>query len=521
MESAQYSRESGNKINTTHSSRTSICNESIQNEILSVRSESPDSQKMYKCSICESTFFRRSHLQDHLNHHTKDRQYQCKEINCCKAYFSWKHLRRHLISHHKLINVKKSLYMKNESKKHKCLHEGCNATFDRHWKLTSHMWKHTGEKHHSCTENGCSKVYTSVGRLRRHIAISHKPSSGTVMYFECSEDRCKKLYKTIQCLRRHYIKDHEKDGSQNPPLHCSSCDRSFNSLTLMNHHRCASCKCEECNSKFISVIALKNHMKKTHSFQMCSEPDCRKVFSNFSLLKEHKKADHSKVFACPTCNKKLRSKTLLKKHQQTHVLPEERKFFTCPYKECGRVYTRRFNLDQHIRSSHEGIKFHCAVPGCEKSLVTKQKLQEHMKLHDPLREPQQRKQMARRQRKDAGKPKRSMAAKLSGIQLSFREEQNVLHSSNNLLVSGQCTSKSDDASDSSDAESEMSVLSDEHREESDECEESCVMIANEPDISVILQWVAGSFQLHKPEVGSNNSDLEEDCHEIENEELNS
>ncbi|GLH07118.1 Protein suppressor of hairy wing [Gryllus bimaculatus] len=462
MESAQYSRESGSKINTTHSS-TTICNESIRNEILSVRSESPDSQKMYKCSICESTFFRRSHLRDHLNHHTKDRQYQCKEINCCKAYFSWKHLRRHLISQHKLINVKKSLYMKTESKKHKCLHEGCNATFDRHWKLTSHMWKHTGEKHHSCTENGCSKVYTSVGRLRRHIAISHKPSSGTVMYLEC----------------------------------------------------------EECNSKFISVIALKNHMKKTHSFQMCSEPDCRKVFSNFSLLKEHKKADHSKVFACPTCNKKLRSETLLKKHQQTHVLPEERKLFTCPYKECGRFYTRRFNLDQHIRSSHEGIKFHCAVPGCEKSLVTKQKLQEHMKLHDPLREPQQRKQMARRQRKDAGKPKRSMAAKLSGIQLSFREEQNVLHSSNNLSVTGQCTSKSNDSSKSSDAESEMSVLSDEHREESDECEESCVMIANEPDISVILQWVAGSFQLHKPEVGSNNSDLEEDCHEIENEELNS
>lgn len=116
----------------------------------------------------------------------------------------------------------------------------------------------------------------------------------------------------------------------------------------------------------------------------------------------------------------------------------------CPYDNCNRTYLFKSNLDQHIKTVHEGKRYYCDI--CSAGLTAKIKLIEHIQRHcestrRKLNEEQRRRrkniseqkesiitmnEKQRKKRKDAGKPKKSVITKLIGINLPTNLENKLL-----------------------------------------------------------------------------------------------
>lgn len=74
------------------------------------------------------------------------------------------------------------------------------------------------------------------------------------------------------------------------------------------------------------------------------------------------------------------------KRKAAEAAASEAKSVTCQYPDCGKTFSRTGNLNKHIRSSHEGLKFECEIEGCDKSYTEKTSLERHVSsAHDEIR----------------------------------------------------------------------------------------------------------------------------------------
>ncbi|KAG9412796.1 hypothetical protein AC1031_015695 [Aphanomyces cochlioides] len=77
--------------------------------------------------------------------------------------------------------------------------------------------------------------------------------------------------------------------------------------------------------------------------------------------------------------------------KQTHKsvrrqIPDWERRFQCPHPMCGKRFTRKFSMTEHIKT-HTGDKPHeCPVPGCGKKFTTAGNLARHRKIHDGYKE---------------------------------------------------------------------------------------------------------------------------------------
>ncbi|KAF0695404.1 Aste57867_13753 [Aphanomyces stellatus] len=63
-------------------------------------------------------------------------------------------------------------------------------------------------------------------------------------------------------------------------------------------------------------------------------------------------------------------------------IPDWERKFQCPHPLCGKRFTRKFSMTEHIKT-HTGDKPHeCSVPGCGKKFTTAGNLARHRKIHD-------------------------------------------------------------------------------------------------------------------------------------------
>lgn len=106
-----------------------------------------------------------------------------------------------------------------------------------------------------------------------------------------------------------------------------------------------------------------------------------KDFAKWTDLVAHKKVEHVIHHKCEQCNQLFYSKTNLKQHQKIHYPKLERTVYECPHEKCPKFYFDNKNLRFHIRSKHEGKKFICTHEDCKRALSTKQKLEQHLKMH--------------------------------------------------------------------------------------------------------------------------------------------
>ncbi|KAL2753383.1 hypothetical protein ACRALDRAFT_1072113 [Sodiomyces alcalophilus JCM 7366] len=298
----------------------------------------------------------------------------------------------------------------------KCTYPDCEKTFNRPARLAAHLRSHTDDRPFICTYEGCDKTYREEKHLRQHIKGSHTQERA----YACTVDGCKKSFLTATRLRRHQEVHTGQDRyrcREYPP-----CQQSFRKHSTLQRHIRAEhqggpaflCPEAGCGAGFDSQGALRNHKKRQHSEPSFWCDECaqevdekgepRRVgFTSFLHLQTHIRKEH---LNCIFCDLKCKGQSELAKHVELHhsdVPANARKAIQCTWDGCGKKFTKKNNLNAHIRSVHQGVRFVCGGvdhsdtadlrtwsndQGCGACFVTKGNLETHIRhVHLGLQRP--------------------------------------------------------------------------------------------------------------------------------------
>lgn len=303
----------------------------------------------------------------------------------------------------------------SEYKTIKCTYEGCTKTFNRPARLAAHLRSHANERPFICKYEGCDKAYIEEKHLKQHIKGSHTHERE----YTCDWEGCDKGFLTATRLRRH------KDAHQgHERFRCTSyppCNATFRKhQTLQRHIRAehldlAPFPCthvdpdtnELCKAGFDASSGLKKHVEKAHGAatflcEECNIPGkfledgtpASLAFTTNAKLQAHIKKEHA---TCIFCDRKCSSQQLLQKHiesQHSGSTLEERKNIPCEYPGCPKTFTKKANLQVHMRTVHDGQRFICGTfdvsktadlsswdgkDACGKDFVSKVNLEDHIR----------------------------------------------------------------------------------------------------------------------------------------------
>ncbi|KKZ60199.1 hypothetical protein EMCG_05121 [[Emmonsia] crescens] len=315
----------------------------------------------------------------------------------------------------------------SDRKTHLCPYEGCLKAFNRPARLTEHLRSHTNERIFSCTYEDCDKTFLRASHLSHHVKSAHT----TIRDYACDREGCGKSFVTGSRLRRHLAAHEGRDKyrcTEHPP--CNETFRKHSTLQkhiLTAHLNKMPFPCphidpitgQQCTQAFDTAGHLRAHESRLHGGARFACAECTSntinqktpttstngminlhqnaVFPTYALLQTHMKSVHPP--ACPECNMTCSSSRDLRRHLEiTHgTIPlEERKSHPCHYANCGRNFTKRGNLNVHIKTVHEGEKrFICGETdlssskkvngwnaqddGCGKRYGSKLALEEHVR----------------------------------------------------------------------------------------------------------------------------------------------
>ncbi|KAK3296103.1 uncharacterized protein B0H64DRAFT_397414 [Chaetomium fimeti] len=288
-----------------------------------------------------------------------------------------------------------------------CTYPGCPKTFNRPARLAAHLRSHTNDRPHRCGYEGCGKTYMEEKHLAQHIKGSHTHEKK----YACAEPGCGKSFVTATRLRRHAA---VHEGAER--FRCrgyDGCALSFRKhQTLQRHVRVAHlgaaafvCSAaEDCEAGFDTAGALRRHVEREHGevrfwCEECGneeDGDGRRVgFRTLLMLQAHMRKEHVN---CVFCDVKCGSQAELERHVDMYhsgTTVEDRKTVECPWEGCGKKFTRVPNLNTHIRTAHEGLRFVCGQvdtyqvediadwnwqeEGCGQGFISKLKLEEHVR----------------------------------------------------------------------------------------------------------------------------------------------
>ncbi|KAL2019679.1 hypothetical protein VTK56DRAFT_9298 [Thermocarpiscus australiensis] len=305
-----------------------------------------------------------------------------------------------------------------------CTYPGCPKTFNRPARLAAHLRSHTNDRPHRCPYDGCGKAYLEEKHLAQHVKGSHTHERR----YACAEPGCGKAFVTATRLRRHAA---VHAGAER--FRCrgyDGCSLSFRKhQTLQRHVRVAHlglpafvCGFVEeggggggaaagpgCQAGFDTAGALRRHVEREHGEVKFWCEECgkgggggeegeggRRVgFRTLLLLQAHMRKEHVN---CAFCDVKCGSQWELERHVDMYhsgTTVEERKTVECTWEGCGKKFTRVANLNIHVRTAHEGLRFVCGQvdtyqtediadwnwqeEGCGQGFVSRMKLEEHVR----------------------------------------------------------------------------------------------------------------------------------------------
>ncbi len=264
-------------------------------------------RKILSCSYqgCTKSFNRQARLNEHIRSHTNERPFKCPQEECGKAFLRDSHLKHHIKS------------------------------------------AHTNERNYSCTWVYCDRKFATGTRLRRHEATHEEKEKYTCKGF----DGCNETFRKHATLARHIMSVHENKK----PFPCIEIDAVFG---------------EQCNLGFNTAEKLRSHRRAVHDQTRFVCTNCRRVdneldtevsFATYALLQTHIAEVHPPT--CPQCSLPCASEKDLRRHLELahNVVDQEAesshsRTFSCTYPQCSRSFTKKGNLNVHVKTVHEHRK---------------------------------------------------------------------------------------------------------------------------------------------------------------------
>lgn len=380
-------------------------------------------QKIHHCPVkgCKKVFDRKVRLQDHLRSHNNERNFKCQHPGCTKAFLRDSHLKHHVKNQH------------TEIRDYHCTWDGCDKSFTTGTRLRRHISTHEAKEQFRCRGyTGCDKTFRKQETLERHILADHQ----NIKPFPCDHVDpdtgvpCDKAYDTAESLRSHVRAKHE---ATEPRFSCEEC-RALNLEILANSEGQDDRQVR--TAQFASYSELQLHNDKYHP------PTCAYCPTSFGTKKEltrHMEIQHG-IIADDQKNDN-----------------QKRGEFSCTFMGCGKNFTKRGNLNVHIKTVHENQRaFVCgktelALPdeytngasaqaedtaivyGCNRSFTSKASLEEHVRtahLNLPSkRMVREKKRKAAEEDYDAEEAEVSTVAQQSKKQRKIRSDKGIQRTS--------------------------------------------------------------------------------------------
>ncbi|UKZ77391.1 hypothetical protein TrVFT333_005111 [Trichoderma virens FT-333] len=208
-------------------------------------------------------------------------------------------------------------------------------------------------------------------------------------------------------MSTHTIDDDDDDDDFTPRLRPKLQKKeTLNKHVRKEHQGLPAHQCPEptCTRAFDSKGALNRHREREHgplkywcmecAPQMREDGTMHRVgFTTDPQLQSHMRQEHQN---CMFCEYKSSSLWELETHIEIHhsgKTVQDRKTVVCPHAGCDKKFTKKSNLNVHIRTAHEGFRFVCGEveftgPGLEKwtndqgcgdKFSTKVRLEDHIR----------------------------------------------------------------------------------------------------------------------------------------------
>lgn len=254
----------------------------------------------------------------------------------------------------------------------------CGKTFINSGHLYRHVLVHSDKRDFECPHPGCGKRFRRRDNMRRH-ADGHLAEES--LDFECDEPMCGKRFATSARLRRHR-RSHDPATAGHPCGECGAVFRKKRHRAKHVHHAHGAplpfgCTHAGCGERFPLRSLRRKHERKAHLEQIfiCPHPECAELapFSAQGDIDKHLREEHLRN-QCDVCGRVCHGPAALAAHREVHTVPLlDRYRFAC--EKCDSCYTRKSNLQAHMRAKHDGRAFLCT--DCPARLATRLGLTNH------------------------------------------------------------------------------------------------------------------------------------------------
>jgi hypothetical protein len=350
-----------------------------------------DDDDEFKCQFCGCSYAMEKNLIFHIGreHSLEDSKVKCHI--CSVSFHSMRMYTLHMQNmHHETcftceLCPRRNFFSDMKLAIHKCFKHGerdgsqylcsfCRKPYQSQRALTSHIKaEHFNYKPYAC--NVCNASFVEQHSLKTHVRLTHLLERP----FECNE--CDRRFASSRKLSDHKCAKHGK-GLR---LECPECDKTFAYKTLLrNHiltnHKRGSFICDECGKLHNTEKSLRDHIKTHEGLKSvaCTFEGCTSMFTRIELMRSHLKSVHvgkERKFSCSYCPKKFLAPALLKRHEDGVHL--NKKGHKCPHCEFASAY--KGHIRDHVRATHEAVKFPCPYPLCNHQSSYKGNLDKHMK----------------------------------------------------------------------------------------------------------------------------------------------
>ncbi|XP_007893868.2 zinc finger and BTB domain-containing protein 41 isoform X1 [Callorhinchus milii] len=309
----------------------------------------------WRCDVCNKSFTRRPHLEEHMILHSQDKPFKC---TYCEEHFKSRFAR---LKHQEKFHLGpfpcdicgRQFNDTGNLKRHiECTHGGkrkwtcfiCGKAVRERTTLKEHLRIHSGEKPHLCSI--CGQSFRHGSSYRLHLRVHHDDKR-----YECED--CGKTF-----IRHDHLTKHRKTHSGEKAHQCEECGKCFGRRDHLSVHY---------RSVHLGEKVWQNRYKATlHQCEVC-----KKEFKGKSSLDMHFRT-HSgeKPYKCQVCNQTFRIKKTLTKHMVIH---SDARPFNCPH--CNATFKRKDKLKYHMDHVHGSKSMEqSTMAGSEVKVVSQQLL---------------------------------------------------------------------------------------------------------------------------------------------------